>query len=285
MIDIRHQYMSDKLSWYRTRHLFDAYVEVYSCDDIMQALEWAHTHGRRAMFLGNGSNILYTASKVRTVIIHNRIAETITPLGNSQYEISSSTSVMKVLKYCLSQSLDSFYYLSSVPATIGGALAMNAGRGRDKQLSIWDYVYSITVLEKDGLRTYKRDELAYGFRHTPFTGMQDRFIVSAVFTFPDVRITGNPIEDRVQWSVACQDSKKPNCGSVFSHCNYRVMWMLQYASRAGMRVKGCYYSPKTTNWIICTSKNHKGIVWLIRLAQFLHIPCTTKAEIELVCVD
>ena len=62
---------------------------------------------------------------IKTAIIKNKTPSEIKDLGNNLYEVSSSTKTFSFLKFCLSRDLDSFYFLSSVPSTIGGNIAMN----------------------------------------------------------------------------------------------------------------------------------------------------------------
>jgi len=78
--------------------------------------------------------------------------------------VSSSVPLTDVLKYCYENSLDSFYYLSSVTATIGGALAMNAGRGSRHGISIYDFVERVTFFEDGLIKTLENNDIKKGYR-------------------------------------------------------------------------------------------------------------------------
>lgn len=273
---------SDRLSHFRTQHRFLHYGEFESVAEFIAYRNWAHAHGLPLVIVGNGSNILFGRDEVQTLVLKNRLPRTITPLSDDTLEISSTVAIAPVLKWCGERNLDSFYYLASVPATIGGAIAMNAGRGREHHKSIFDYVQSVTYLDGDEERTVIRDDLPVDYRQTPFTGLTDKLILKAVLTFPPAPAneSADAARERVMWSKENQDHSAPNCGSVFKQCNGRIMRRLR-----GVHFSTAAYSGKTYNWLLNHGQSSRPIVRLITLAQVLHRLFGQKAEVELIRVD
>lgn len=272
---------SYRLSWYRTPQRLSHFAELTTLDALPDYQRWARRHDRPLYYLGNGSNTLFGRTRVETAVLRNSLPRSITALGGDEYEVSSSTPVMHVLRYCLGANLDSFYYLASVPATIGGALAMNAGRGPRHRQTVFDFVRRLTYMRGGEIETVAADSLPVGYRSTPFTGIQDRFLVSAVFAFPEAGdVAGNPIAERILWAVQHQDNRHPSCGSVFAHYNSAVMRLLM-----GRSVRGALWSPKTANWLQnaggCSAED---LVRMIRLAEFSHRIVLSRAALELVVV-
>ena len=105
---------------------------------------------------------------------------------------------MEVLRFCHRESLESFYYLSSVPATIGGAVAMNAGRGRKSGGSIYDFVRRVRYydLEAREVREISGAEAVKGYRSTIFTGATSKVVLEVGFEFRPGVFAENPIEAR-----------------------------------------------------------------------------------------
>lgn len=273
---------NDKLSHYRTHHLFKNYSAFETLEDYKSHLVWAKTNKVRVYILGNGSNTFFVRREVRSLVLKNELPKQINTLPDGTVSVSSTLPIISLLKYCLERSQDSFYYLSSVPATVGGALAMNAGRGRKHNVSIYDFVESVTFYDckHDSLRTLGRSEIVKGYRETIFSGVQSKLIVSAVFRFPKSEYIGNPIAERCRWSKENQDYSGANCGSVFKQFDFRLMQKLE-----GLSLGKGKFSERSINWITNYSKNPRTILVLIWLAKLLHCLRGKRAELEIILVD
>ncbi|MEQ8969626.1 MAG: FAD-binding protein [Coleofasciculus sp. C1-SOL-03] len=273
---------SDNLSFYRTSHIFENYGEFETIDQFREYCHWAKENNCNIYILGNGSNTLFVHKKIKSLILKNKLPKTINVLSENRLEVYSSVLVIDVLKYCQKNSLNSFYYLASVPATIGGALAMNAGRGRRHGLTIYDFVESVVVFdfENSCLKTLNKKEIVKGYRETIFTGSQSCLILSATFGFNPITLESNPIAERCKWSKKAQDYSAPNCGSVFKVADSRILKRLK-----GLWIGQSGFSAKTTNWILNKSTNSNSILILIAIAKLLHILLRKKAELEIITVD
>jgi UDP-N-acetylmuramate dehydrogenase len=270
---------SDRLSFYRTQHQFRYFGEFATVEEFLAFSAWARGRSLPVLIVGAGSNLLFIRRRISTVVLKNRLPRMFRVLDARTVEVSSSVMVAEVLKWCETQKVDSFYYLASVPATVGGAVAMNAGRGQWHNLTIFDFVESVTYVDGDHLRTVTKDEIVRGYRETPFTGLHANLIVSVVFAFPDPMKGENPRRERIAWSKANQDNQASNCGSVFKQWDPVVMHWLR---RHGVRIGGAGYSRKTINWIANTGEKAWPIVCLIRLTQALHRLRGKRAILEVI---
>ncbi|MEM1239562.1 MAG: FAD-binding protein [Cyanobacteria bacterium P01_H01_bin.26] len=272
---------TDKLSFYRTKHDFERYGEFSTVEEFIQYCQWAKDNRVTVYVLGNGSNTLFGSKKVSSLVLKNKLNTDIEPLEEGRLKVSSSTQVIDVLKYCSSKSLESFYYLSSVPASIGGALAMNAGRGRQQRMTIYDFVETVTFFdfEQNELRTLESCEVVQDYRQTIFTGIQNKLILYATFKFAPTSLPTDPILARKKWSKNIQDYSAPNCGSVFKLADYRILRRLE-----GLTIGKSSFSIKTTNWILNKSKSSFPIKALILVARALHRFLGKKVELEVIVV-
>ncbi|MEP0796343.1 FAD-binding protein [Trichocoleus sp. DQ-A3] len=270
------------LSFYRSLHYFEKYAEFHTLEEFYEYCNWAKSNHVKIYILGNGSNTLFAKKKIKSLILKNQMNKHLQPLPDNRLEVCSSVFLIDVLKYCYENSFDSFYYLASVPATIGGALAMNAGRGRQHQCTIYDFVESVTFFdfESNTIKTLGRENIVKGYRETVFTGIHSCLILSAIFKFNQVTIEQNPIAERCKWSKKFQDNSAPNCGSVFKLADHRILNRLK-----GFKIGKTSFSSKTYNWILNKSVDSKSILILIKIAKFLHLINGKKAELELITVD
>jgi UDP-N-acetylmuramate dehydrogenase len=282
--DVHQCYEVSNLSFYKTDHLVDYYVEFSSVRGYLNACELAKRENRKIVVLGKGSNLLFKNKQVVTVLAKSKMPHEFEKIDeDGGYWISSGVLLMKVLRECLRENLDSFYYLSSVPATIGGALAMNAGRGRQSGKSIYDFVEKVYYCDPiRGIEVIKatKDEVVKGYRETIFSGVNDLLILGAEFRFPRKKIVGNPIKDRIEWSKINQDHSGPNCGTVFKECRGRLMPYLK-----GFGFGGVVMSKKCPNWIINRSKDSRRILGLIHCVQLFSALLGKRAVLENVIIE
>ncbi|MFW9262087.1 FAD-binding protein [Nostoc sp. CALU 546] len=271
---------SNSLSHYRTQHHFERVGEINSVDDLQMYCNWAKENKVNIYIIGNGSNTLFVKKNIQSLVLKNKLLKYTNPLPENRLEVSSSVSVMEVLKYCYQNSMDSFYYLASVPATIGGALAMNAGRGRQHGCTIYDFVESVTFFEDGCVKTLQNSQIARDYRETIFTGMHSKLILSAIFKFELTEFTENPLISRQIWAKEHQDNTAPNCGSVFKIANYRILQKLR-----GMSIGKAMFSTKTSNWILSKSQSSYSIILLIKIAMILHFITRQKIALEVITID
>jgi UDP-N-acetylmuramate dehydrogenase len=276
---------SDRLSTFRTRHRFRHYGEFTSAEEYRAYVAWAAERNIPLFILGNGSNTLFTRHEVRALVLRNKIAETITPLGGDLFRVSSATQVMRVLKYCEKQGRDSFYFLASVPATVGGALAMNAGAGAGK--TIFDFLVSLTYVDGAETVTLEREAITLAHRQTMFTGIQDKLILEAVFAFPEIDMPESEIRKRAHWARDHQDLAYPNCGSVFRVYHRPIVTRMRALPPWGISIPGfrAQYSRRVNNWIINRNPSARPIVILIRTVQLLHRLVGKRAIPEIIEVS
>ncbi|VEP12235.1 UDP-N-acetylenolpyruvoylglucosamine reductase [Hyella patelloides LEGE 07179] len=273
---------SNKLSYYRTTHNFKNYAEFETLEQFKEYCIWAKANNRKIYILGNGSNTLFARKNIKSLILKNQLHKKIDVLSKNKIRASSSTLIRDVLKYCFDNSLDSFYYLASVPATIGGALAMNAGRGKSFQRTIYDFVETVDFFdfEDNRVKTLTNEEIVKSYRQTIFTGIQSKLILSAVFKFQKIQLEGNPITQRCIWSKENQDYSAPNCGSVFKEADPYILNKLR-----GWHINKASFSSKTNNWILNKSESYIPLMLLITAAKIIHFLKRKIAKIEIIFVD
>lgn len=270
------------LSFYRTLHYFERYGEFHTVDEFREYCDWAIANNVKLYILGNGSNTLFVKNKIKSLVLKNKLHKYMQPLPEHKLEVSSSLLVLDVLKYCYKNSFESFYYLASVPGTIGGALAMNAGRGRKHQCTIYDFVESVTFFDfqSNSIKTIGKEEIVRGYRETMFTGIHPYLILSAIFKFNHGKVETNSIAERCKWSKKVQDHSAPNCGSVFKKSEPRLLNCLK-----GLSIGKACFSKKTSNWIVNRASSSTPIIILIAITKLLHFIIGKKALLEVITVE
>lgn len=270
--------VSDRLSWYRTKHKFVRVMDISCAADYFQAEKKAKDLGVSLMALGNGSNVLFYRRKIKTLILRNHIKPDIESLGDDRFRVSSSVKISKLLKHLMEEKRDAPYNLASVPATIGGAVAMNAGTGRDKEIYIGQYLERIILWREGREEEVLVKDLELGFRRSIFSEEHKGYIVAAILRFPKVEnFTGNPMRDRMKWARENQELSVPNCGSVFRVAN---TVMLRKITPLFNKFPA-YISKKSPIWISNHSSSPFWIKLLITLILLLHRIKHSPCELEI----
>lgn len=230
--------------------------------------------------LGGGSNVVF-ASRVESPIVNLMgLNDGITLNDDGSVTAGCSVRIQKLINFGKEHALGGFEYLFSLPASVGGIVYMNAGRGKIHHQQISDWLESVKYLDlKDmQVKSVIVDKTQWTYRCSPFHKMH-AVILSATFRMKrsSVDEVAEEIQKRIDSVKANLDDDKPSCGSVFNQNNKYIMGLLR-----GKRKGGACYSKKTNNWI-SNDKNgtSEDVLALIRLAQRLHRIFFQKCNLEI----
>lgn len=231
-------------------------------------------------FFSGGSNIVF-ADHVTTPLINlMEIDKGIEYLEDGLVKVGCSVRIQSLIRDLQKHGLGGIEYLFSVPTSVGGAVYMNAGRGKSEGLAISDYLVEVEYYSpsEEKFMTYKKKAEDFSHRHSPFQDM-DAVIVSATFHFKeqDADVTEARIKERMEHSKKYLSADKPSCGSVFCEGN-RVVYRLLM----GKRVGGAMYSKKTPDWISnMGNATASDVMALIEKGKQLHKLFFSRCKVEI----
>jgi UDP-N-acetylmuramate dehydrogenase len=238
-----------------------------SPDELIAVVREARKQRTPYFVLGRGSNVLATDHPTQRLIIKNTEAcHTLRLLDHGRVEAGSSVELQKLIRFCVDHDLEGMEYLQSVPGNVGGAVYMNAGRGKQYNKSISDYLLDVDVFDGEDVFTIPKEKCEFGYRRSIFHS-KDWIILAARFAPPQQpRERGlELIAERMRYVREVQDNHLPNAGTVFSDY-FRLDRQLM-----GMRVNDAYFSTKTPNWILNGGHaTREDVLRLIRRARFHH---------------
>ncbi len=156
----------------------------------------------------------------------------------------------------------------AIPASLGGAVRMNAG-AHDGQMA--DVVASVDVLElaEDRARTLPAEEVGFAYRSTTLAA-------DAVVFAASLRLrAGDPTEIRAamdaarRWRRDTQPIAEPNCGSVFTNPpGEHAAALIDAAGLKGASIGGASVSTKHANFIVtapgATAADVRALIELVR---------------------
>ncbi len=184
--------------------------------EFVEILTECHETNRDYRILGGGSNLLVSDAGVDELVIKSTNACTEFEVDGTHVTAGASIMLPQFINQYVAHGLGGYEYLYSVPGTIGGAIYMNAGRGRSHGLTISDYLSALEVFVDGDVRTISVDELEFEHRYSTFQEHDDWVILSAEFELPEQSIEQGRknIKKRMQ-KVGQRERGQPNAGSVY----------------------------------------------------------------------
>jgi len=203
-------------------------------------------------FVGLGSNLLVRDGGLRgtVILLHGALSHIkLTPDGLVYAEAGVSSP--KVASFAARHDLEGAEFLSGIPGTVGGALAMNAGcYGKET----WQCVRKVLTIDGQGtLRERSAEDYEIGYRHVALRETSEEWFVAAWFGFTpgDGKAAKKQAKEWLAKRMATQPLTQPNAGSVFRNPpgDYAAR-LIEASGLKGLTVGGAQVSEKHANFIV-----------------------------------
>lgn len=214
--------------------------------------------------VGNGSNLLFSPKSKQIYIISMKLMSKKVNFKREKVYFSSSTSLAFLANLCYKKSLSGLEELSSIPATMGGAIKMNAGCfGK----CIFDLLDKVKILQNGRIKYIPKDKIEHGYHHT---ALDDTLILGGSISLMksnkcDILKKQTELLGKRLSSQPCGKS----CGSVFKNPpNKSAGKLIELCGLKGISKNDAEISSKHANFII-NKKNatFDDIFSLIKLCE------------------
>ena len=273
-----------RFSLYRCGGRAEALVRPQSIDELSRLLSCARENGIAVHVVGNGSNILFSDKGLAGVTIKlDSGAFCGLEIDGLSLVAGAGVNMATLVGLCREKSLSGFEFLWGVPATVGGALAMNAGaQGRDIAAAL----ERVEVAGFDGrIAALDKSAIDFGYRSSSLAS-------SGVVTRAWFRLARAASSDIEAVIDACRKQKvwaKPglcSCGCVFKNPGDGTSAgkLLDSLGAKGMRQGGAAVSPEHANVIVNAGGATAADIFtlLLRLEEMaLGAGCKLEPEIKL----
>jgi UDP-N-acetylmuramate dehydrogenase len=254
--------------------------------EIVTVMKWLQKRGTPFRFLGNGTNVIVADKGVDAGIVritrirHLRFRK---EGGGVLVEAAGGMPLRALISECQRRCLSGIEKLYGIPGTVGGAVRMNAG---SFGVSISDRLTSVRVIDRDGARMVRKEDIEFGYRRSSFGDGQ--CIVGATFELED----GDP--DRIKaemeglWRLRMQKHpvEFPSAGSVFKNGDGIACWrLIEQAGLRGLEVGGARVSEKHANFIVngggARAADVKGLIETVKTRVRETTGFVLEEEVEL----
>lgn len=206
--------------------------------------------------------------------------------GSEGYLVYAGASlrIQKLINELAEKNIGGLEFLYPIPASVGGMIYMNAGRGKIHK-SIGDYVVEVKAMDyKGNIHFISAKDCSFSWRHSLF--QKDEYIILGAKLFLPFKAKEDCLKERDEWIEHCknsQDSRYPTFGSVFIGSNSKVMGFVRkvYGDSRKYGEASLCFSKITKNWMINRGDAtfEQAIKW-ISLVKFLHKLIGKKCETE-----
>ena len=205
--------------------------------------------------IGNGSNILFSSLKIKKPIIYTGMIKSAVFVGNTA-EVETGVKTQNLAKMALEKELSGFEFLIGIPATLGGAIYMNAGANgqtiSDKLVSCKVYDY-----ENNKVLNLKKEEMDFSYRHSI---LKDKPYILLSAKFKLNRMPKEDIKSKMDENLIFRKNRQPNlslpnAGSVFKNpvgCEFSAGALIDKCNLRGFKYNDCEVYSNHCNFIINT---------------------------------
>jgi len=265
--DIERDVPLGKMTWFRlggrARYLF----RPRDVASLAQFAVRARNEDIPVKVLGAGANVLIKDDGVDGVVVRlDRPAFRTTEHQGSRVVAGSGVDLMPFARECSHRGLAGLECLAGVPATIGGAVKMNAG-GRWGEIG--DVVSEIEVLGADGtIETWPRERIGFAYRQTR---IDEVIVLSATLLLreDDPQCTRKKYDEIFECKKRTQPIRDKSAGCIFKNPGGRSAGaIIDEAGLKGFRCGNASVSQRHANFIVtrrgATSSDVMRLIDVIR---------------------
>ena len=267
----------------------EMFVKVTNEEDLINILKIAKEENISTYILGNGTNTIVKDGGLKLLVIKIDMREinTLREDEENVYVEAYAGAQLKTLIFnSAKQGLGPVAEMYGIPATIGGAVKMNAGA---YGLEMKDIVYETTYVDYDGeIHTLSLEGHNYGYRDS-FFHHNDAVIIKTILKFKRVNAeeeTKRALEI-MQIRTDRQPLDYPNTGSIFKRgADFFASKEIDEAGLKGKQIGGMAISEKHAGFVINkdkgTYKDFKELVEYVK--ETVYKNSGKKLELEVIII-
>lgn len=241
---------------YKLNEIASILIEVDKVKNLKKLLKYINENNIKFKIIGNGSNLIFTKD-FDGILIKLKDFDSL-EIRNTKIKVGASYPLIKLSLKASNLGLTGLEFASGIPATIGGAIYMNAGAYK----SDMGYVVSeVEVLTPDyEIKTLYNRELNFHYRDSFFQHNSGYVILGCTIILKHGKKSEimNLIEDRRKRRLMTQPLEYPSAGSVFRNPPDDFAGrLIEEIGYKGKSIGGATVSDKHANFII-NKGNAKG---------------------------
>jgi UDP-N-acetylmuramate dehydrogenase len=226
------------------------YLDVASRADLEAAGEAVRRTGIPVVVVGKGSNLLVADEGFDGLVLRLGRAFRWAARDGDRLSAGAATPLPALAGVAMRQGLSGLEFGVAIPATLGGAVRMNAG-AHGAEIADVAAAVELFLLGEGRSVTVPGSEVGFAYRRTSLPAQA--VVIGATLELgaaPDEEIRTRMHEAR-EWRRMTQPLAEPNCGSVFKNPDgAHAAALIEEAGGKGLAVGGASVSRKHANFIV-----------------------------------
>ncbi len=226
------------------------YLEVKSVAALQKVVPLLHKYKKDYLVLGWGANQILPATSDKLVIhlsfpFDNKYLETL----RDEYVVPASLGINHLTGHAVKFGMKGWEVFTGIPASLGGALYMNAGTNLGE---IGNIVKDVTLVTTAGhLRTEIMNSESFTYRHNHFVKPGEIIVGATLKNQGQDPALPQKIKDYLDYRKTSQPLATKNCGCVFKNpCKeMQAGRLIDLLGLKGLSVGGLRVSPKHANFM------------------------------------
>ncbi len=232
------------------------------------------------MAIGRGSNLIFIEEYVETFIIKvSNVLEDV-EIKSEEVVVGAGLSLQKLAKKMSKLGYEGLEFAGGIPATVGGAIFMNAGAHTGEMADIIAWVEYLD--ENNELVRIDNEACKFTYRHSIFQDLNDIIIVRAGFKIflGDKAAVFKKMSGNLAYRKEMQPLELPSCGSTFRNPpGNHAGKLIEDCGLKGFNIGGVKVSEKHANFVVnYNDGTAQDVVDLIKHVQDV---VYTKTQIKL----
>ena len=216
-------------------------------ENLTKVVEFLHCKKKKYFILGNGSNIVASDRLFRPLVISGKHLIKSIEYIDDTFVVSAFMDLRIVIAKLVEKQIATLINLSGIPATVGGAIVMNAGAFKS---NICDNLLWVKYLEDGKLLTRDINELSFGYRESQFK-KDNIILIEACFKILKDNESVLNYKTILEKRREKQPLNYPNAGSIFRNkSDIKAYEVIQKIELVDYTIGGAKFSNKHANFIV-----------------------------------
>ncbi len=261
----------------------DFVVFPQNLDELKSILEYIRANNVNFFVLGGGSNVLADDLGYRGIIICTKKLNQIQKLSRCKIKVQSGVMLSSVVRYCTQNSLHGLEWATGIPATIGGAVFMNAGAYGGE---IADVVESVTFIQDNEIVSLDKSKLFFDYRKSLFTNTKNCVIIEIVLKLKkgNIEQITKTVREFTLKRATAQNVGYASAGSVFKRTKSNPpAYLIEQCGLKGARIGDAVVSPVHAGFIVnigkATANQVRALIQKIQSRVFSKFNVNLECEI------
>lgn len=236
-----------------------------SVENLLEVINFLNHKKKKFFVLGNGSNTIASDKPFNTLVICGKHLVKDIIFAEDKFIVSGFADLRTINAKLIQKNISTFLTLSGIPATIGGALVMNAGAFKG---NISDNLLWVECIVDGKIEIYEKEQIEFSYRKSSFKN-KNVIIINAAFKLIEDSNSYIKYQEIIEKRKLIHPLEYPNSGSIFRNIeNQKAYTVIRKLNLVDYFIGGATFSDKHANFIINKNNASSNDVYkLIILAK------------------